>query len=116
MRGPKAEAAVAVASGSGVRDPEEGTRFVTVNSSRRQLRSLVENVQGNGTGTHSNQHKPRLRDRLRLLIRQHRLDPNLVKSYAADFCGTSTLREASRERLEAFVDHLSQQAVFKATV
>ena len=116
MLGPKAEAAAAVASGSGVRDPGDGTRFVTVNSSRRQLCSLVENVQDNGTGTYSNQHKPRLRDRLRLLIRQHRLDPNLVKSYAADFCGTSTLREASRERLEAFVDHLSQQAVFKATV
>jgi hypothetical protein len=50
MLGPKAKAAVPVASGSGVRDPEEGTRFVTVNSSHRQLRSLVENVQGNGTG------------------------------------------------------------------
>jgi hypothetical protein len=28
--------------------------------------------------------QPRLRDRLCLLIRQHNLDPNLVKSYAAD--------------------------------
>jgi hypothetical protein len=65
---------------------------------------------GSGNGTHRNQHQPRLRDRLCLLIRQHRLDPTLVKSYAAEFCGTSTLREASRDRLEEFVNHLSQQA------
>jgi hypothetical protein len=64
---------------------------------------------GNGNGSDDHQ-QPRLRDRLCLLIRQHRLDPNLVKSYAADFCGTATLREAGRERLEAFVAQLSQQA------
>jgi hypothetical protein len=64
----------------------------------------------NGNGANGNHQQPRLRDRLCLLIRQHRLDPSLVKSYAAQFCGTSTVREASRERLEAFVDHLSQQA------
>ena len=29
--------------------------------------------------------QPRLRDQLCLLIRQHNLDPNLVKAYAADF-------------------------------
>jgi hypothetical protein len=73
-------------------------------------REVAATHDGNGNGTHSNHHQPRLRDRLCLLIRQHRLDPNLVKSYAAEFCGTSTLREASRERLEEFVNHLSQQA------
>jgi len=31
----------------------------------------------------------------------------LVKSYAVDFCGTETLREATREQVEAFVAHLS---------
>src|ERR1700689_1428429 len=31
---------------------------------------------GNGNGTHVNYQQPRLRDRLFLLIRQHRLDPN----------------------------------------
>ena len=41
--------------------------------------------------------QPRLRDRLCLLIRQHQLDANLVKAYAADYCGTTTLREASRD-------------------
>ncbi len=39
--------------------------------------------------------QPRLRDQLCLLIRQHNLDPALVKAYAADFCGTETLKEAS---------------------
>jgi hypothetical protein len=51
-----------------------------------------------------------LRDRLRLLIREHKLDPTLVKLYAADFCGTQELREASRELVEDFIDHLTQYA------
>src|SRR5215472_5127873 len=38
--------------------------------------------------------QPRLRDQLYLLIRQHDLDPMLVKAYAADFCGTATLKDA----------------------
>ena len=42
----------------------------------------------NGNNGHQNGH-PRLRDRLCLLIRQHRLDAGLVKAYAADFCGTA---------------------------
>jgi hypothetical protein len=75
-----------------------------------QPREANATSSGNGNGTHRDPHQPRLRDRLCLLIRQHRLDPTLVKSYAAEFCGTSTLREASRDRLEAFVNHLSQQA------
>jgi hypothetical protein len=44
------------------------------------------------------------------LIRQHQLDPTLVKAYAVDFCGTKTLREASREQVEAFVEQLSDWA------
>jgi hypothetical protein len=43
-------------------------------------------------GSSSNGHQPRLRDQLCLLIRQHNLDPALVKAYAADFCGTERLR------------------------
>ncbi len=50
----------------------------------------------------SNNGQPRLRDRLCLLIRQYNLDPTLVKAYAADFCGTPTLKEASRELVESF--------------
>lgn len=54
--------------------------------------------------------QPRLRDRLCLLIRQYRLDASLVKSYAAEYCGTATLREASREMVEAFITHLGEWA------
>jgi hypothetical protein len=53
---------------------------------------------------------PKIRDRLCQLIRQHQLDPNLVKSYAIDFCGTKTFREASREQVEGFVAHLADWA------
>jgi hypothetical protein len=53
---------------------------------------------------------PKVRDRLCQLIRQHQLDANLVKSYAVDFCGTKTLREATREQVEAFVSHLADWA------
>jgi hypothetical protein len=51
-----------------------------------------------------------VRDHLCQIIRQHELDPNLVKSYAADFCGTQTLREATREQVENFVQHLADWA------
>src|SRR5438876_352946 len=53
---------------------------------------------------------PKVRDRLCQIIRQHQLDPILVKSYAADFCATKTLREATREQVEAFVAHLADWA------
>ena len=69
--------------------------------------------------THSNGHQgsnsssngqPRLRDQLCLLIRQHNLDPTLVKAYAADFCGTQTLAGATRDLVESFISHLSSSA------
>ena len=53
---------------------------------------------------------PKVRDRLCQLIRQHQLDANLVKAYATDFCGTKTLREATREQVENFVVHLADWA------
>jgi hypothetical protein len=62
-----------------------------------------KNGNGNGTG-------PKLRDRLCQIIRQHKLDPELVKAYAIDYCGTKTLREASREQVENFVRELAQWA------
>ncbi len=55
----------------------------------------------------SNNGQPRLRDQLCLLIRQHSLDPTLVKAYAADFCGTPSLKEANRELVQSFVAHLA---------
>jgi hypothetical protein len=63
----------------------------------------------NGNSGHQNG-QPRLRDRLCLLIRQHKLDANLVKAYAADYCGTATLREASRDLVEAFINDLALRA------
>jgi len=63
---------------------------------------------GNSNGYSNGQ--PRLRDQLCLLIRQYNLDPNLVKAYAAHFCGTETLKEASRDLVESFVSHLTASA------
>jgi hypothetical protein len=54
--------------------------------------------------------QPRLRDQLCLLIRQHNLDPTLVKAYAADFCGTETLKEASRDLVQSFISQLAAAA------
>ena len=51
-----------------------------------------------------------VRDHLCQLIRQHQLDATLVKSYATDFCGVKTLREATREQVESFVAHLADWA------
>jgi len=59
-------------------------------------------VHGNG--------EPKLRDQLCLLIRQHRLDAALVKQYAAEFCGTKDLRQASREQVASFIKHIAEFA------
>jgi hypothetical protein len=62
-----------------------------------------QNTNGNGAG-------PKVRDRLCQIIRQHKLDPELVKAYAVDFCGAKTLREATREQVENFVQQLADWA------
>jgi hypothetical protein len=64
-----------------------------------------QNANGNGNGSGS-----KVRDRLCQIIRQHRLDPELVKAYAVEFCGTKTLREANREQVENFVLQLADWA------
>ena len=64
--------------------------------------AVAQTVSSNG--------RPRLRDRLCQLIRQHRLDPALVKLYATDFCGTENLRDATPERVEAFINNLAERA------
>jgi hypothetical protein len=58
----------------------------------------------NGNGLHP------LRDRLCLLMRQHQLDPPLVKAYAADYCDVAELRQASREQVATFIKHLADYA------
>ena len=61
------------------------------------------NSNGNDAG-------PKVRDRLCQIIRQHQLDAELVKAYAVDFCDTKTLRDASREQIENFVQQLGDWA------
>jgi len=53
----------------------------------------------------------RVRDRLCQIIRQHQLDPQLVKAYAVDFCGSTSLKQAPRDQVEAFVQQLAERAM-----
>jgi hypothetical protein len=69
------------------------------------FQSAHGNGNGNGNGT-----GPKVRDRLCQIIRQYQLDPELVKAYAVEFCGTKTLREATREQVENFVRQLADWA------
>ena len=92
------------AYGIGICSVEEIGSFAEPSQSSRESKKLPpQPVNGNYGG-------PKVRDRLCQLIRQHQLDANLVKSYAVDFCGTKTLREATREQVEAFVAHLADWA------
>jgi hypothetical protein len=75
-----------------------------ITSSPSSTKEETQSVNGSSNG------QPKLRDRLCILIRRHNLDPTLVKAYAADFCGTSTLREANRELVESFISHLAAAA------
>jgi len=75
-------------------------------SEPRTEKKSVDRSNGNGSANG----QPRLRDKLCLLIRKYELDPNLVKRYAADFCGTETLREAGRDLVEAFVSTVAEEA------
>ena len=76
------------------------------NPSSFEPKKHVDPASGNG----STNGQPRLRDKLCLLIRRYELDPNLIKRYAADFCGTETLRDASRDLVEAFVSTVAKEA------
>ena len=75
-------------------------------SSASREKKSIGHSNGNGS---ANGH-PRLRDQLCLLIRKYELDPTLVKRYAADFCGTEALRDASRDLVEAFISTLADEA------
>jgi hypothetical protein len=75
----------------------------TIPNTSEKLSPQKANGHGNGA-------RPRVRDHLCQLIRQHKLDPELVKAYAVDFCGTKTLKEATREQVESFVQQLADWA------
>jgi hypothetical protein len=92
------------AYGIGICSVEEiGSSNRQAETSREQKRA-PQPPNGNGYGART------VRDRLCQLIRQHQLDATLVKSYATDFCGVKTLREATREQVEAFVAYLADWA------
>jgi hypothetical protein len=91
------------AYGIGICSIEELSASAEPSLSSAKSKKPAQPVNGNYGG-------PKIRDRLCQLIRQHQLDPNLVKAYAVDFCGTKTLREATREQVENFVIHLADWA------
>jgi len=92
------------AYGIGICSVEEiGSLAEPPQPSQETKKLLPQPANGNGSGR-------TVRDRLCQVIRQHQLDPNLVKSYATDFCGVKTLREATREQVENFVQHLADWA------
>jgi hypothetical protein len=95
------------AYGIGICSVEEIGPFPDAISTLRESKKLPPQAVNGSNGNYGG---PKVRDRLCQLIRQHQLDANLVKSYAVDFCGTKTLREASREQVEAFVVHLADWA------
>jgi hypothetical protein len=78
--------------------------------SRKIASESTNGNHNNGHGNNENANGVRVRDRLCQMIRQYALDAELVKAYAIDFCGTKSLREASREQVENFVAHLADWA------
>src|SRR4029077_11694050 len=94
------------AYGIGICSVEEiGSEARSVEPAKSAKKLPPKSVNGNGWKA-----EPKLRDRLCQLIRQHQLDPILVKSYAIDFCGTKTLKDANRDQVEKFVNHLADWA------
>jgi hypothetical protein len=92
------------AYGIGICSAEEIGSFADPLQSSRESKKLPPKPT-NGNNGHA-----KVRDRLCQIIRQHQLDPNLVKAYATDFCGVKALREATREQVENFVVHLADWA------
>jgi hypothetical protein len=91
------------AYGIGICSVEEIGLFAQPQSPREPKKLPPQPANGNYGG-------PKVRDRLCQLIRQHQLDASLVKAYATDFCGVKTLRDATREQVENFVQHLADWA------
>jgi hypothetical protein len=91
------------AYGIGICSIEEIGSLAEPQSSRESRKLPPQPANGNYGG-------PKVRDRLCQIIRQHQLDATLVKSYATDFCGVKSLREATREQVENFVQSLADWA------
>ena len=94
------------AYGIGICSVEEvGSNSGPVAAPSDQHKFPPQNTNGNGNGGGH-----RVRDRLCQIIRQYKLDPELVKAYAVDFCGTKALKDATREQVESFVQQLAEAA------
>ena len=93
------------AYGIGICSVEEIGSFAGHSGSAGEFKKISQPANGNG-----NYGGRTVRDRLLQLIRQHQLDATLVKSYATDFCGVKTLRDATREQVENFVVYLADWA------
>jgi hypothetical protein len=93
------------AYGIGICSVEEIGTSARQPDSHPESKKLSQPANGKG-----NPGSPKVRDRLCQVIRQHQLDPKLVKAYATDFCSVKTLREATREQVENFVTHLADWA------
>jgi len=91
------------AYGIGICSIEEIGSFVEPQWPRESKKLPPQPANGNYGG-------PKVRDRLCQIIRKHQLDATLVKSYATDFCGVKSLREATREQVENFVVQLADWA------
>ncbi len=94
------------AYGIGICSVEEIGSFAEPPQSSRDSKNVPPQP-ANGNGNHGS---PKVRDRLCQIIRQHQLDPCLVKAYATDFCSVKALRDATREQVETFVKHLADWA------
>jgi hypothetical protein len=94
------------AYGIGICSVEELGSFNSAAHSSTESKKLpAQSANGNGYGG------PKVRDRLCQIIRHHQLDASSVKSYATDFCGVKSLRDATREQIENFVEHIADWAV-----
>ncbi len=92
------------AYGIGICSVEEIGSFSEPAHTARESKKLPQQpVNGDYAGA-------KVRDHLWQIIRQHQLDATLVKAYATDFCGTKALRDATREQVENFVQHLAEWA------
>jgi len=95
------------AYGIGICSVEELGSFAAHPAAGAEQKKAAQAVGNNGNGNFGGR---TVRDRLCQLIRQHQLDASLVKTYAIDFFGVKTLRDASREQVENFVVHLADWA------
>jgi len=95
------------AYGIGICSVEEIGSFAGHPGAAPESKKLPQHASADGNGNFGGR---TVRDRLCQLIRQHQLDAALVKSYAIDFCGVKTLRDAPREQVEKFVVHLADWA------